>query len=677
MEEELQGGSSSMDPNIPGDGCACWQGPGICAHSRPVSTTVAPGNITALHKEGKSPKSETKSADSLLMLSRAARETKSSPALGIYDMTNPLDSWAFVQFVLSLQDQVNAIASVMGAPEVRDFCWRLDHVNPIADIDNNRYHRSVVHWLSRCPSQFEDAPLSSSASDMPYDGSEEHFQIALKPLLIRDWGWDMLTSDVPSSKSVLFERWVEIIPRAAPSREFTSYNVIRSMISLYDDLTKSSFLPKWNFENPNTDAKCSVFLRPKLNQLLMCHNEKLCLVQSEGRSHVLDNDLAAIVEDRLDLILLSTTWDAPTDTGCHHNERIDRHHIWNLLVTSFYAGHDEAIGHEIRFDVDIRLSRNRLTDLLQDTANQNQPLANVKTTVDLFAHNMTRRAWDYIERETRYYMYVNAVRVKREEERAWANEDRDYACCSWSRSTQEPLYGTCDIVTLRHAFVKVPRPVDHGVVSLPFPADLTFLTNPAETVIDNECLSSGSPEPLLLPTILFVSQQPGHDRNSASNRLRIFLTSAVDMYAHLGIKDLPVWGVYIMCNMTCNIILAFRSSEDDETFIFDDKPHSYNLSDPFSALQFAIFLLRIRKESPPLRVPHPTYPMESDPNPPSDWVEAPLVVENNCGFASVPWSKWTNASQDPVPDAFRVPLEAPRVLRLSMSTETLYKYCEA
>ncbi|KAK7685100.1 hypothetical protein QCA50_011937 [Cerrena zonata] len=67
MEEELQGGSSSMDPNIPGDGCACWQGPGICAHSRPVSTTVAPGNITALHKEGKSPKSETKSADSLLM----------------------------------------------------------------------------------------------------------------------------------------------------------------------------------------------------------------------------------------------------------------------------------------------------------------------------------------------------------------------------------------------------------------------------------------------------------------------------------------------------------------------------------------------------------------------------------------------------------------------------------
>ncbi|KAK7692402.1 hypothetical protein QCA50_004027 [Cerrena zonata] len=48
MEEELQGGSSSVDPNIPGDGCACWQGPGICAHSRPVSTTVAPGNITAI-----------------------------------------------------------------------------------------------------------------------------------------------------------------------------------------------------------------------------------------------------------------------------------------------------------------------------------------------------------------------------------------------------------------------------------------------------------------------------------------------------------------------------------------------------------------------------------------------------------------------------------------------------
>lgn len=97
----------------------------------------------------------------------------------------------------------------------------------------------------------------------------------------------------------------------------------------------------------------------------MCHDEKLGSVHSESGSHVLDNDLAAIVEDRLDLILLSTTWNTPTDTGCHHNERIDRHHIWNLLVTSFYVGHDEVIGCDIRYHYQLNTLRWLANDRLQ------------------------------------------------------------------------------------------------------------------------------------------------------------------------------------------------------------------------------------------------------------------------------------------------------------------------
>lgn len=67
----------------------------------------------------------------------------------------------------------------------------------------------------------------------------------------------------------------------------------------------------------------------------------------------------------------------------------------------------------------------------------------------------------------------------------------------------------------------------------------------------------------MLPTALFVSQQPYHEGDCDLNRLSIFLTSAVDMYAHLWIRDHPVGGVYMMLDMKRQALLAFSSSEDD------------------------------------------------------------------------------------------------------------------
>ena len=57
-------------------------------------------------------------------------------------------------------------------------------------------------------------------------------------------------------------------------------------------------------------------------------------------------------------------------------------------------------------------------------------------------------------------------------------------------------------------------------------------------------------------------EYPDDEKFSSLNRLAIFLTSAVDMYASLSIKDYPVWGMYII-NDSGMTMLAFRSSEDD------------------------------------------------------------------------------------------------------------------
>ena len=65
---------------------------------------------------------------------------------------------------------------------------------------------------------------------------------------------------------------------------------------------------------------------------------------------------------------------------------------------------------------------------------------------------------------------------------------------------------------------------------------------------------------------MFVHSQPSDEPWAAIDRLHIFLASAVDMYAHLGIRDHPIWGVHITLDMKCQVFLAFRSSDDDVRF---------------------------------------------------------------------------------------------------------------
>ena len=84
----------------------------------------------------------------------------------------------------------------------------------------------------------------------------------------------------------------------------------------------------------------------------------------------------------------------------------------------------------------------------------------------------------------------------------------------------------------------------------------------AEKHSDIQTDNSDSPV-LLLPTIIGVRRHPDDENTSSLNRLAIFLTSAVDMYASLSIKDYPLWGMYMMNNLTCATMLAFRSSDDD------------------------------------------------------------------------------------------------------------------
>lgn len=68
----------------------------------------------------------------------------------------------------------------------------------------------------------------------------------------------------------------------------------------------------------------------------------------ESVMHMLDSNLADVIKDRFNIILLPSTFIVPPSNTCYHGESVDHHHVWNLIIASFYVGHDKKIEHELR-----------------------------------------------------------------------------------------------------------------------------------------------------------------------------------------------------------------------------------------------------------------------------------------------------------------------------------------
>ncbi|KAK7688804.1 hypothetical protein QCA50_008344 [Cerrena zonata] len=99
---------------------------------------------------------------------------------------------------------------------------------------------------------------------------------------------------------------------------------------------------------------------------------------------------------------------------------------------------------------------------------------------------------------------------------------------------------------------------------------------------------------LLLP-LIFFEYKKGDSVDRALHQLYMYLTSAADMLAELGILDRPIWGV-LTNGVKGGVAMAWRTKCDgtEKTFIFIRKIQTYHLTDPFDALQFSSVLLRIK-----------------------------------------------------------------------------------
>lgn len=162
-----------------------------------------------------------------------------------------------------------------------------------------------------------------------------------------------------------------------------------------------------------------------------------------------------------------------------------------------------------------------------------------------------------------------------------------------SRAQTEPSEGLCDMVALRPAVFKTPRLQGTVACSLdcsfiipqaspsyevdpqcevprPFlgiqgryhghpPEDYDLKWTPGGVRSLPEISPAKSDGPFMLPFIVALCIASYEGYWDSTQRMSIHLVSAVDLYANLGVKDHPVWGLLIG-GMRCGVLMAWRSS---------------------------------------------------------------------------------------------------------------------
>lgn len=259
--------------------------------------------------------------------------------------------------------------------------------------------------------------------------------------------------------------------------------------------------------------------------------------------------------------------------------------------------------HNGSFDIRVRTSRNRLADMVQAASKRENgalPVSEVKRYMEDLSGNIYRRCTSELLHGL-VDMTRTAMRVSFEMYDAIHDmrrmEDDTFCQTVLERAQGEPHRGICDLVLLQPAVFESQRPGPGRVFCSPncafvisgigSPAGSQVPETPNEDVgpqlnyrsrafddygldwgmrnniaaIDQASSESQADPsyPLMLPVIIVNYIEAGETYWSSTHRLSVHLVSAVDHYAHLGIKDYPVWGINIGTSFAA-ILMAWRSA---------------------------------------------------------------------------------------------------------------------
>ncbi|CAL1706020.1 unnamed protein product [Somion occarium] len=653
-------------------------------------------------------------------ITHVSTNVEALPSLGLYNLTNPSAACALAQFIFSLQEHWKTVTRAVTKPQIRNFCWRFDHHDPdgllvSATGEIDRYTR-ILRWLADLPkraqpdlvknlaigvNQLKDDESSDhglrppSQSDSMKDAKEKKPKCLGETISCSSFGnrpASGLDERRISVTTWLFERGADLIAKIPPHVTNEDYASMTRMIGLYDELTKPVLIPGWDPSHDKTFPACCTALKPFRNILKAQYHDLLNTEQAV----VLDTSLACIIEDRLDALLISSSLaSAPKKERETHSVK-------------------EA---EIR-QVDIRFSRNRIVDMLAatmpcgDRPSSNSTVVAVKEYMKDAAYEMRQRClgdlsirMEEAEDDMMVAAFFAAVATRKEAFEICEMEDHDMLSHIWSRAGEEPVHGICDVIAFRRAVFKssgTPR-----TTTVPFPKDLAFVitTDAKENGIDTETegkLPATEPEPgekfnrhmlfhsrgtiselpasstrsgasgattdsdasllpdcLLLPVIL-AEYTKNEDTDKALHQLYTFMVSAVDKYAHLELKDHPVWGVFIN-GEEGSVLLAWRSAKTDRTYVIQRKIRTFDITEPLQVVQFASFLLRVRASVSemyaPLRDVEQTRVecYHATPKGKRKAGDGYFLLKTDANYVDPEnrWPLWTKEKQSPVPEEYK------------------------
>ncbi|KAI0786231.1 hypothetical protein C8Q75DRAFT_772866 [Abortiporus biennis] len=181
--------------------------------------------------------------------------------------------------------------------------------------------------------------------------------------------------------------------------------------------------------------------------------------------------------------------------------------------------------------------------------------------------------------------------------------------------TEDPVYVTEDTTLQSKLVTAIKTLSSHKVTSLDVPdagklkaandfsenqlARFLFLKSES---FDYHAWPSYSQQPtwtstdLALPLAIVENKRQQPNEDQVSNQcINSCISAVLFLSIVIGIDDFPVWGIYSRGSV-CAVIMAWRDSERKEIFVTSDNPQTYNLGDPVEALNFAIFLKKLRNE---------------------------------------------------------------------------------
>ncbi|KAK7677498.1 hypothetical protein QCA50_019504 [Cerrena zonata] len=529
-----------------------------------------------------------------------------------------------------------------------------------------------------------------------------------------DEGLHML-SVIPSSRpllldSFLFERDVVMIGNSSPHKTLPHQEHMTIMHNLYSALSGGTAVQKWNSTEYDLSCFCSQPLEKYCRTLVEQNQRSL----NEGSTpRLLEENLVSLLEKKLDIILLPSHYLSCIPRNEEKEPSIYRH-IWEYFFAAFCSKGGPADNDiDLCFDVKARISRNRHVDMLQDILHSVDSSQPPTMTVEEFKEYTKALSRDMMSRcSTDAIMSLDpsmtgALSIMfgtyRHIYSICELEDHIFSEMILQRARTEPWEGLCDIIALRPAVFETPSGYRNSrtvscssdcsfvvpEASLPSKTNLscdipqvfvplqnrypgrwskdyelkwrldeapTPMQEASELFTSASASSSSIPltnsdGPFMLPFIIALCMEKSEGYWDSTQRMSIHLGSAVDLYAHLGIKDHPVWGLLIG-GARCGVLMAWRSSENNRTYVYQRAIRVYDITVPYEAMQLASFLVRVKESQRALPwngviASHLKTSEMSSLVDDGDNSHIVLTMDSNCTDPEGKWSKWMKAKQSP------------------------------